>query len=213
MIATNNTIAFAASNAAESAAFMMTQHGGLIALNNLIFGEAPFQAFRENQDTNDTGYLSDPRSLDNNVIVATASPTFVYADNEITPAVQSIAAMEELLWCQDTPAAGNQLVISAFSAIFVDVDGLDNDINTLADNDWHLLATAPLAVRTGGIGPSGPTGGCGTAIAPTGYAGYMPAPSGCTFPARGGEPCNLIPTDAENVPRTTPWSVGAYERD
>lgn len=35
--------------------------------------------------------------------------------------------------------------------LLVDFDGPDNNINTMADNDWHLSASTPMSVKTGGL--------------------------------------------------------------
>lgn len=216
VIATNNTISFGvgANVGAQSGAFYMSDQGALIALNNLIFADGDFVVFRENPDDSIDGRFADPRSLDNNVVISPATLS-LYADNDTsaTPAPQSIAGMQALLWCQESPAENNQLVSAQPADVFVDYDGPDGDVATLLDNDWHLLATAPADVRTGGIGPMGPQPGCGAVTGPTGGPAYSPPLSGCSLPARGSEPCNLVPFDFDLTPRTTPWSVGAFERD
>ena len=33
---------------------------------------------------------------------------------------------------------------------FTDIDGADNNINTMEDNDWHLSATCPTSITQGG---------------------------------------------------------------
>ncbi len=35
--------------------------------------------------------------------------------------------------------------------LFVDIDGPDNDITTMDDNNWHLSASSPAGIRTGGL--------------------------------------------------------------
>ncbi len=35
--------------------------------------------------------------------------------------------------------------------LFADLDGADNNIRTMADNDWHLTAASPISVRQGGL--------------------------------------------------------------
>ena len=35
--------------------------------------------------------------------------------------------------------------------LFVDIDGPDDDITTMADNDWHLSGVSPLEVTQGGL--------------------------------------------------------------
>ncbi|MFW5689395.1 MAG: choice-of-anchor Q domain-containing protein, partial [Spirochaetota bacterium] len=60
--------------------------------------------------------------------------------------------------------------------LFVDIDGADDDIDTLDDNDWHLTAGSPAADA-------------------------------------GAELSADYVTDHDEVPRTVPWSIGAYELD
>jgi len=38
--------------------------------------------------------------------------------------------------------------------LFVDIDGPDDDITTMDDNDWHLSASSPESIRTGGLNGS-----------------------------------------------------------
>ncbi len=216
LIATNNTISYGSGTNVESQSgvFRMSRSSALIALNNLVFGQGSFAVFRENPDDNAEGHFADARSLDNNVVVSVPVLS-LYADNDTraAPPPTSIMDMQSLLWCQDTPAENNQLLSALPESVFVDYDGQDDDVSTLQDNDWHLLPSAPAAIRDGGIGPQGPGPGCGAVTGPTGGSGYMPPLSGCALPSRGSEPCNLVPVDFEQTPRTAPWSVGAYERD
>ena len=69
--------------------------------------------------------------------------------------------------------------------LFVDIDGPDDDITTMADNDWHLSASSPAGVRTGGLD--------GTA---EGWS-YSSDRDGNARTGSGG----------------TGWSMGAYEQD
>lgn len=62
--------------------------------------------------------------------------------------------------------------------LFVDLDGADDNIRTMADNDWHLTGSSPSSVRTGGLN------------------------LGASFTV-----------DKDNVSRTPPWSIGAYEQN
>lgn len=66
--------------------------------------------------------------------------------------------------------------------LLVDIDGPDNNINTMADNDWHLSASTPMSVKTGGL----------NGIDQSWM--FTTDKDGVTRPASG-----------------TPWSIGAYE--
>jgi len=46
------------------------------------------------------------------------------------------------------PQAGGNI---SMNAVFVDADGPDNNINTMADNDWHLSSSSPAGVTQGGL--------------------------------------------------------------
>ncbi|MBN2051633.1 MAG: right-handed parallel beta-helix repeat-containing protein [Spirochaetales bacterium] len=69
--------------------------------------------------------------------------------------------------------------------LFVDIDGPDGDITTMADNDWHLSASSPAGIRTGGL----------DGIA-EGWA-FTDDRDGNTRTGNG----------------STGWSIGAYEQD
>lgn len=179
---------------------------GLVATNNLVFGSNTWTFAHESGFAN-----GDPSSLDHNVILAT--PVDLYENDYETsgsnPAATTVQGMQDLLWCQLIPAENNVLAGGLDpSEVFTDVDGADDDIDTIADNDWSLLAGTSATVRFGGVGPSGPSGGCG-ARDPASSSTML---SGCPAPARLG-PCHLPATDFANVARSAPWSVGAYERD
>ena len=69
--------------------------------------------------------------------------------------------------------------------LFVDIDGPDDDITTMDDNDWHLSASSPESIRTGGLD--------GVA---EGWA-FTEDRDGNTRTGNG----------------STGWSMGAYEQD
>jgi hypothetical protein len=77
-------------------------------------------------------------------------------------------------------ASGNVSV----DPVFADIDGADNDINTMDDNDWHLSAGSPVGVKTGGLN------------------------------GLDQNPAWTFTTDKDGVTRPAsgnPWSIGAYE--
>lgn len=82
---------------------------------------------------------------------------------------------------QLSPAGANNV---AADPLLADLDGADNNINTMADNDWHLSAGTPASVSTGGLNGI-----------EQGWT-FTDDMDGVTRPATG-----------------MPWSIGAYERN
>jgi len=119
----------------------------------------------------------DPVTFRNNNLFNCSSG--LYYDEKAT-AITDIASVNGLT---DTIASGN----ISIDPIFADIDGLDNDISTINDNDWHLTASSPSTVTTGAIdgGPHGENWG--------------------------------FTLDMDGVSRTgdntTGWSMGAFEYD
>ena len=94
-----------------------------------------------------------------------------------------LTAITDLNSLVDTTASDNVSVDPSFE----DIDGLDNNIETMDDNDWHLTFLSPTSITTGAL-----DGG----------------PSGQDF---------SFTTDMDGATRTgngsTGWSMGAYEYD
>lgn len=120
---------------------------------------------------------TDPASVRNNDLYSCA--TALYYDENTTD-ITTIGGVNALV---DTTVTDN---INE-DPQFVDIDGADDDITTMDDNDWHLTASTPTSVTTGGI-DGGP----------------------------GGENWGYT-TDLDSVTRTgdntTGWSMGSYEYD
>lgn len=101
------------------------------------------------------------------------------ADNDNNASTCTLAEMEALM---DIPGGVSGNV--AADPMFADIDGTDNDIATMADNDWHFGVGSPASVTASGLNG----------------LDQMPAWSftvdkdGVTRPASG-----------------TPWAIGAYE--
>jgi len=68
--------------------------------------------------------------------------------------------------------------------VFADIDGVDNDISTMDDNDWHFSAGSPVSVTTGGL----------NGVDQTPVWTFNTDMDGVTRPASG-----------------SPWSMGAFE--
>jgi len=94
-----------------------------------------------------------------------------------------LTAIADVNSLSDTTASDNVSV----DPLFEDIDGTDNDITTMDDNDWHLTFSSPTSVTTGGL-DGGPLGE---------DFGFTTDKDGTT---RTGN-------------NTTGWSMGAYEYD
>lgn len=93
----------------------------------------------------------------------------------------------------NTPtASGNTNITNAGNQLFVNINGADGLLNTLADNDWHLTTNGSICdVRGGGLSLTGVT-----LIDRDGLSRTTGNPSG------GCAPANVA---------STGWSMGAYE--
>jgi Bacterial Ig-like domain len=106
--------------------------------NNLVFtsGSAPDRSCIVEANMN-----TRPSSLISNDLFD--CPTALYKDNS-GGNLRSVQAVNALT---DTTAGGNVSI----DPVFADLDGPDDNINTMADNDWHLTPTSPTGVTQGGM--------------------------------------------------------------
>jgi len=127
-----------------------------------------------------------PESLENNDFLGC---TIAYRDSEggcpgnadgdsniYTCAVSEVNALSDI----PGGLGGNVSV----DPLFADIDGLDNNINTMDDNDWHFSASSPASVKAGGLN------------------------------GRDQSPAWAFTTDKDGVSRPasgSPWSIGEYE--
>lgn len=80
--------------------------------------------------------------------------------------------------------------------LFADIDGTDDDITTIEDNDWHLIASSPVNIRQGGLDGSAEGWGYDTDMEEAPRTNLSQGPN--------GNPTN---TGAAG------WSMGAFEKD
>lgn len=106
--------------------------------NNLVFTSGNGTRYCIVETTSN----ADPVSLRNNDLFD--CPAALYGDEGFTNKLTSIDAVNALA---DTAAGENVSIDPAF----VDKDGADEDLNTLADNDWHLSSASPASVTGGGL--------------------------------------------------------------
>lgn len=153
-------------------------------MNNIIAYPSCIQEYGAN---------SDPAVIKNNNLY---SCTVVYVDDEAgctgnadgdnNSSTCTFAEMEAL--SDFSPGAVNGNI--SIDPLLVDVDGIDNDIKTMGDNDWHLQASSPVNIRQGGLNLAD---------------SYTSDFDNVTRTAvNDGSPTN---TNAAG------WSIGAYEKD
>lgn len=186
----NNTIH--AGTAGTSYGVFMNSSSRPNVRNNIIFssGGTSYCVF-ENDST------SDVTSLQNNNLYGCA--TALYRDGEGSNCAGegsanclSITNIENDLNAEvPGTASGNVSINNAGGQLFVDIDGSDNNLNTMVDNDWHLTTNLAVCdVRGGALNLSG-----SFTTDKDGLTRTISAITGCT-------PTN---TGATN------WSMGAYE--
>ncbi|MFZ5629516.1 MAG: hypothetical protein ACOY5B_10340 [Spirochaetota bacterium] len=167
----NNVVLGGTSNSAESIGIDLTTSTGEIAGNTIYAGQGSFTYGIElNSGTNvsirnnviftttaggtrhciyENGTGNNPVAVQNNNLFG--CPTGVYrdADNGCGGgATCSLAQMTAL----GANYSGNVSIDNSGSQLFVDVDGADNNLGTMTDNDWRLTSNAAICdVRGGGL--------------------------------------------------------------
>lgn len=147
-----------------------------------------------------TSGTTNPTAVDNNNVFGCAT---LYQNNDAgAVAMNNICAATGNFWtgagCTGTqlttPSGSGNISVNNAAPLFVNINGTDGNINTMADNDWRLgTAAANCNVRGGGLTIAGITfdrdGLSRTANVPL---------SGACTPANNGN---------------AGWSMGAYEND
>lgn len=190
----HNTV-YAGEGATESTALELLDDGASpILVNNIFFSGAGGVCIRER------GTASDPLSCEHNLLFGCSQALYVDEGNSD---ISDIGFINELnnkdvedgvctpeSDCEHSRFGYNITTADPPAELFVDLDGFDENINTLGDNNWRL-ATGDTAITGGGKGTFG--GNCGS----------METPASC------GE----VGMDLDGAWRTTPVTPGAYERD
>lgn len=171
----NNTIH---SGVGGSSSYGLIAYGGTYAVDNNIFmtsNSGNSYCFAEQ------AVSADPSSVRNNDFTSCSTAFYLdYVDgtgcgsNDVC-----IATAANINALGDTTASGN---VSDAPAL-TDLDGDDNVLNTLGDNDWTFSGSSPAAVTAGGL----------NGIDAGGW-GYTTDMAGVTRPGSGN-----------------PWSIGAFE--
>ena len=113
--------------------------------NNIIFTQDSYLRICIGELDSD----SDPKSLMNNNLFD--CPLALYSDNDGSGILTDVANVNDFNnTTQDNinkPSTGNVSI----DPDFADIDGLDDDINTMEDNDWHLTASSSTSITQGGL--------------------------------------------------------------
>ena len=181
----NNTVYTGGAGAAIKRGIVLSTNAtSVVAENNNVFGDGSAGS--------ECIYLgtSDSNLDNNNLFNCNHSMTAIFGacagngDGDGNAATCNLADVNGLAW-----ASGNVEVDPQFT----DIDGVDNDINTLADNDWTIASGAGVDLRQGGL--DGNAAGWGFNV------DYLDA---ARTPNTSGSPSN---TGAAG------WSMGAYKQD
>jgi hypothetical protein len=150
--------------------------------NNIVFNSGTNESYCISELNAD----SDAAVLQNNDLLSCATALYMDYVDGTGCATNDVCNTS----VADVNVAGNTTQGAAESAagnvnvdpLFADIDGADNDINTMDDNDWHLSAGSPASVTAGGLNGID-----------QGWS-FTTDKDGVTRPASGN-----------------PWSIGAYE--
>jgi hypothetical protein len=151
--------------------------------NNIIFALSSSEGFCVYEEDTNTDFAA---SIRNNALWDNSGSTILYrtwdGQNLDNLAVIEVLSHASGNWDEDPD--------------FVDIDGVDGDITTIEDNDWHLTADSPAETRQGGRDGAARAWGYSTDKDDATRTNLTQGPD--------DNPANL---DAEG------WSMGAYEQD
>jgi hypothetical protein len=194
----NNTIRVGQASSGTSS-FGINAHQGPATwntrvVNNLFFGD-PGGSSGWWALAVDSGYAL--QVLQNNVVL-TANQGKLFNNQDV--------ATSEAALCSGAPAiiaTSNVAIADSQTAVFADVDGADGNIDTMHDNNWHLLAAANAAVRNGGLTLASTGNDCG---------GTSNGTTCSATSANFSIACGEVTVDYAGTARTASYSVGAYEQ-
>lgn len=150
--------------------------------NNIVFGGGTIESHCISELNAD----SDAAVLQNNDLFSCATALYMdYVDGTgCATNDKCISSIADVNVAANTTqgAAGSASSNVSVDPQFADIDGADNDVNTMDDNDWHLSAGSPASVKAGGLNGID-----------QGWS-FTTDKDGVTRPASGN-----------------PWSIGAYE--
>jgi hypothetical protein len=191
-VVTNNTI-FSGVGAVSSSGIYIRRNTSNVTYpvitNNILWGPTTSVSGTEGHCIYEDDSSSKPSSLQNNLFIS--APIALYRDSSgnLDDAASINAMNDSLLGGGNMRVDNNITTLLTPELLFVDVDGPDDDLSTMDDNDWRLQ-TDDTAITEGGKDTSVDT--CGSA---------------------GTYDCGDATIDRDGVNRTLPVSIGAYERD
>jgi len=110
--------------------------------NNIIFTSVLNEGYGIYEDESD----ADPSSICNNDIFS-CNKKYFDADGNGELTIDQINNYNNTTQDTSSPSNGNISV----QPIFADIDGADNDISTLEDNDWRITPASPTIITQGGL--------------------------------------------------------------
>jgi hypothetical protein len=155
---------------------------GPVIQNNIVFSGGTIESYC----ISELNAISDAAVLQNNDLFSCATALYLDFVDGTGCAANDVCntsiANVNLAANTTQGAAGSASANVSVDPVFADIDGADNDINTMGDNDWHLSAGSPASVKAGGLNGID-----------QGWS-FTTDKDGVTRPASGN-----------------PWSIGAYE--
>ena len=144
--------------------------------NNIFLSRSGVNAYCFSEDL--VNAVSDPVSLKNNVFSGCAILYYDF-DNGCSSGTDCTRISQVNVLAGISGGASDNV---ATDPLFVDIDGADDDINTMDDNDWHYSVASPVSITEGGLNGIDENWGFNT------------------------------DKDEVNRPASgNPWSIGAYE--
>jgi hypothetical protein len=155
---------------------------GPVIQNNIVFSGDTIESYC----ISELNASSDAAVLQNNDLFSCATALYMDFVDGTSCSVNDkcITSIADVNVAANTTqgAAGSASSNVSVDPQFADIDGADNDINTMHDNNWHFSAGSPASVKAGGLNGID-----------QGWP-FTTDKDGVTRPASG-----------------TPWAIGAYE--
>jgi hypothetical protein len=138
-IVQNNTVCGGDPGVTLSTSFgLQATRSAMIVENNIIFADAGTDQYGVFE--NAAG--SHPVSFKNNNISGFSTSLYSYWDGSSAIDYSDMAALNSFGWADAN---------LDFDPLLVDIDGIDGNIESQTDNDWHLSALSPAGLRAGGL--------------------------------------------------------------
>lgn len=148
----NNTISGGSGDHTSNGVYIFSSSSlrlNLYIANNQIYTRTGIGSYCLTEDRPAVAYGTTPTTLRNNNLFGCVHLYYDYegaciGNGNTDPRDCTLSEMNALT---DIPDYGGNI---STDPLFADIDGADNNIDTMADNDWHFSATTPASVTTGG---------------------------------------------------------------